>query len=309
MQLRQLQYFLAIAQYGSLSKAATVVGIAQPTLSRSVRHLEKEIGVELFYRHGRGIRLTDKGSQFHTAVGPLVHGLLQAKEEIKDNAGVPAGPITFGMLPSISSMLGPRLVEVFLHRYPLVKLQIIEGLSGHVNEWLVSGRVDMAVLNSGRRSPNIRMDPLLTVAMYHVVRRELVSQAEQEEETVAFGALLKTPLVLPGRNHGLRRLVENAMQKAGIELNILVEIDALEALNSLVCRGVASTILPHSAIASQIRTPDFLIRKIIDPMVPMQFMIAYSLQRPTTVAMRELVRLTRAEVQQAVADGRLVGAI
>jgi LysR family nitrogen assimilation transcriptional regulator len=305
MDLRHIQYFLAIAECGSLSKASTILGVAQPTLSRSVRQLEEDIGSYLFYRHGRGIRLTEEGAQFQASVTPLVRDLLQAKDDIKGNAGVPAGPVVFGMPPSISGIIGARLVEVFLERFPQVKLQIMDGFSGYVNEWLVSGRVDMAIVNSARRSASMRMDPLMTVGLFHVTRRS--AGGEPKDDTVGFVDVASTPLVLPGRHHGLRRELDSAAQKLGSELNILVEIDALEALLSLVRRGVASTILPHGAIVRHLLDPELVIRRVMDPELTMQFMIAYSLQRPTTLAMRELGRLVRTEVSQAIVDGRMVG--
>jgi LysR family transcriptional regulator, nitrogen assimilation regulatory protein len=309
MDLRHIQHFLAIAECGSLSKASTILGVAQPTLSRSVRQLEEDIGSYLFYRHGRGIRLTEEGAQFQSAVTPLVRDLLQAKDDIKGNAGVPAGAVAFGMPPSISGVIGARLVEVFLERFPQVRLQIMDGFSGYVNEWLVSGRVDMAIINSARRSANMRMEALLTVGLFHVIRRSAVPEIDRGKDTIGFQMIVGAPLVLPGRHHGLRRELDSAAQKLGAELNILVEIDALEALFSLVRRGVASTILPHGAIVRHFQDPELLIRRVVDPEVSMQFMIAYSLQRPTTLAMRELGRLVRIEVAQAIADGRMVGSM
>ncbi len=88
---------------------------------------------------------------------------------------------------------------------------------------------------------------------------------------------------------------------------MIVEIDALEALKELVRRGIAATVLPHGAILKEAQDPQFIIRRIVDPDVTMQFMIAYSLQRPTTLAMRELVRIPRAEVNDALAAGRMIG--
>ena len=309
MELRHLQYFLAIAEVGSLSKASTVLGVAQPALSRAVRLLEADIAAQLFYRHGRGIRLTEEGAQFQATVGPLVRDLLQARDELRDTARVVGGSVSFGMPPSMSAAIGSRLVQVFLERYPQVKLQIVEAFSGHVNEWLVSGRIDMAIINSARRSPTIRMDPLATVDLFHMIHRGMVDRSEQRQETVAFDRLLDTPLILPGRHHGLRRQLDSVAQQRGRELNVLVEIDALEAMKNLVRQGIASTVLPHGAMLKEVDDPELVVRRLTDPEVTMQFMIAYSLQRPATLAMRELARIVRAEVQLALASGTMMGRV
>jgi LysR family transcriptional regulator, nitrogen assimilation regulatory protein len=307
MELRQLQYFLAVAENGSLSRASAVLGIAQPALSRAVRLLEEALQTQLFYRHGRGIRLTEKGTQFQTTVEPLVSNLLQAGDDLRAGAGVPAGSIAFGMPPSMCAMIGARLVETFLQRYPQVKLQIFDAFSGYLNEWLVAGRLDLTIINGARRSAHVSMDPLLTVDLFHVATRSMVNEDERDDSTIAFDRLLGPPLILPGRHHGLRRQLDSVAQSKGAKLNVVVEIDALEALKELVRRGIAATVLPHGAIQKEAEDSRFVIRRLVAPDVTAQFMIAYSLQRPVTLAMRELVRLLRMEVNQAVADGRMVG--
>jgi len=307
MELRHLQYFLTIAEVGSLSRASTVLGIAQPALSRAVRSLETDIAAQLFYRHGRGIRLTEEGAQFQATVGPLIRDLLQAKDELRDTARVVTGTLSLGMPPSMSAALGSRLVQVFLERYPQARLQIVDAFSGHVNEWLVSGRIDMAIINGARRSPSIRMDPLVTVDLFHMAHRGIVDRSEWNNKTIPFDSLLETPLILPGRHHGLRRQLDSAAQQSERELNVLVEIDALEAMKNLVRQGIAATVLPFGAILKEAGDPELLVRRVTDPEVTMQFMLAYSLQRPATLAMRELARILRAEVKLALASGRMTG--
>lgn len=309
MELRHLQYFLGVAEAGSLSKASTVLGIAQPALSRAIRLLETEVAAQLFYRHGRGIRLTEEGAQFQATIAPLVRDLLLAKDELRNTASVISGSVSFGMPPSMSAAIGSRLVEVFLERHPQVRLQIVDAFSGYVNEWLVSGRVDMAIINNARRSPYVRMDPLMTVDLFHVAKRAMADSAARDHDTIPFDQLAAMPLILPGRHHGLRRHLDTVAQQRGAELNVLVEIDALEALKDLVRRGIASTVLPHGTILKEVHDPDLVVRRVVDPDVTTQFMIAYSLQRPTTLAMRELARILKAEIQEAIAAGRMIGRI
>lgn len=162
MKLNQLSYLIAIIQSGSLSKAAATLGIAQPALSRQMRQLEQDIGAPLLYRHGRGIRATEQGAQFAARVEPLLKELMQAKLDVRSSLDEPAGEISLGMPPSLSAGIGAPLARNFMKRFPKVKLHILEAFSGFVNEWLVNGRVDIAILNAARRTPSVRMDPLLT---------------------------------------------------------------------------------------------------------------------------------------------------
>jgi LysR family nitrogen assimilation transcriptional regulator len=307
MELRQLNYFLAVVKAGSFSKAASVLGIAQPALSRQIRQLEEELGVELFYRHGRGIRPTEEGGQFEATVTPLMRDLAQARTDLRAAAKVPAGEIAFGMPPSLSTVIGADLVRDFRTRFPQVRLHIIDGFSGFVNEWLVDGRVDMAVVNNARRSPYVRMDTLLTVDLFLLGQRAAIETLAPDDTTIPTPRLAGLPLILPGRHHGLRRELDAAATRLGFELDVLVEIDSLAALKDLVRGGSFMSVLPHGAIQPEAANPAFGVRRLAAPDLTMEFMIAYSLQRPTTVAMRELARTVRAEVARAVAEGRLPG--
>jgi LysR family nitrogen assimilation transcriptional regulator len=221
---------------------------------------------------------------------------LQAGTDLRAGAGVPAGSVYFGMPPSMSAALGARLVETFLQRCPRVKLHVVVALSGYLNEWLVAGSLDLAIINDARRNAHISMDPLLTVDLFHVALRSTVAPGERDQHTVAFDRLLDAPLALPGRHHGLRRQLDGVAHSKGAKLNVIVEMDAVEAIKELVRRGIATTVLPPALVQQEAADSTFVVRRIVDPDVTMQLMIAYSPQRPTTLAMRELVRTLRALV-------------
>lgn len=307
LELRQLEYFLAIIEGGSLSKAATVVGVAQPALSRQMRQLETELNVQLFYRHGRGIRLTPEGQQLETVVRPVLRDLNQIRCELRATAAVPTGAISFGMPPSMSAAIGAEVVSQFAQRFPGVKLHLVDGLSGFVNEWLAAGRIDMAVINNARRSPYIRMDYLMTVDLFLFGRRQDVEALSPDPDVFPTKRLTELPLLLVGRNHGLRRELDRIARTLDLTLDIRVEVDALSALKKLVREGNGFTILPRGVILSEEGNTDFAARRLIDPDLRQDFMMAFSLQRPTTRAMRELAQLVRSELCRALDDGRLVG--
>jgi LysR family nitrogen assimilation transcriptional regulator len=307
LEFRQLIYFLKIAESGSLSKAASIMGVAQPGLSRQIRQLEVELGVQLFYRHGRGIRMTEEGAQFQASIQPLLQELSHIKSDLRDAAKVPAGEITFGMPPSISAAIGAEVVSVFFEHYPQVKVHLVDGLSGYINEWLAAGRIDMAVINNARKSPSIRMDSLLEVDLFLFGRKSDIDALAPDKQTFKTSDLVKLSLLLVGRNHGLRRELDGAMQRLGLELEVKAEIDALIPLKKLVRQGLGFTVLPHGVILPDLGSTEFAFRRLVEPPLSQRFMLAFSLQRPTTLAMRELARCVHAEMAKAIADGRMVG--
>src|SRR5262245_38043825 len=304
MELRQIEYFLSVLQHRSFTNASAVLGVAQPALSRQIRQLEEELGVQLLYRHGRGVKPTEEGAQFQAGVEPLLRELRQIGDDLHAASKAPAGEISIGMPPSISSTIAAPLVESFRERHPQVRLHIVDGFSGFVNEWLVAGRIDMAVINHARRSPLVRADSLLSMDLFAVGYDDA---GEYPEGVLPLKALAGHPLVLPTRNHGLRRQLDAAAESLGFELTVIAEIDALTALKELVRRGHGATVLPHGALLPEGIQPPFTARRIIDPDLSIAFSIAFSLQRPTTLGMRELARAIRAEVRNAIQDKRLSG--
>lgn len=309
MELRQLRYFLTAVEAGSLSKASSILGIAQPALGRQIRQLEEDIGAALFYRHGRGVRLTAEGERFHAAIAPLVRDLFQARDEMRASAGIPRGDVALGLPPSLSSSIGAELVMNVRRDHPDLRLHVVDGFSGFVNEWLASGRVDMAIINNARRTPHIRMDPLLTVDLFLLGRRREVEKLAPRAGTIEARRLATLPLILPGRHHGLRRELDQTAQALGFALDVVAELDALSAIKALVREGFAFTVLPQGAILPDNLDEDLAVRRIADPDATMRFMLAYSLQRPMTLGMRAIAQAVRSEIARSVTSGRLAGRI
>lgn len=306
MELRQLNYFLAIAESGSMSGASSLLNVAQPTLSRHIRRLERDIGVNLFYRHGRGIRLTDEGRDFKDAVGPLVHKLFQVRSDLNTKSKVPSGKVSLALPPSMSAAIGASLVRGFLKNYPRVMLQIMDGYSGYVNEWLVNGRVDMAIVNDSRRSPHLHAEQLVSLDLFLVGHPRLMSQLPRTK-SLKLSDISEIPLFLPGRHHGLRRKLDSVAKDIDIHLNIRSEVDSHSTMKDLVRAGMGATISPGGSVFPEATGKALVARRIDGSELSMRFMLAYSLQRPVTLAMRELSRTIRKEIRSALTEKRLVG--
>jgi LysR family nitrogen assimilation transcriptional regulator len=307
MELQKLERFLTIAESDSISRASSILGVGQPALSRQIKELEEELGAQLFYRHGRGIRLTEAGAAFRSAISPLVTKLLQAGAAFKADSRAETGSLHVAMPPTMSHVIGQRVVEAFLNKFPKVKLHVSEGFSGYVNEWLVAGRVDMAIVNKGRRSIAVRMDPLVTVELFFVSHRDITDMDALHPKTITFDRMSKIPMILPGRDHGLRRELDRTARKRRTELKLLAEVDSLAALKELVNAKVGPTVLPYGTVISATMDPMIVVRRLVKPEVTMTFMIAYSVDRPVTPAMRELARTIRTEIHNSIVDGRVKG--
>ena len=162
MELRQLEYFVAIAEAGSFSRAAERLSVTQPVLSRQIKALEQELGATLYSRTGRGIVLSEAGKLFEQHARGVLETAAGAKTALSALGAIPSGRVVIGMPPSVGAVLTAPLVREFRAAFPNVSLGVIEGFSGHVLEWLTNGRIDVAVLtgewsNLGFRPPAVHL--------------------------------------------------------------------------------------------------------------------------------------------------------
>ena len=159
--LKQLEYFVAVAELGSFSKAAVILNIAQPALSRQVRLLETDLHVTLLMRNGRGVVLTEAGKRlFDHSVG-ILQLMSRVREDIEASRDEPAGRIVVGLPPSMGRLLTLPLVEGFRRALPKARLAIVEGLTTHLAEWISTGRVDIGLLHNPEPQPVLEVTPVL----------------------------------------------------------------------------------------------------------------------------------------------------
>ena len=137
MNLKQLEYFVHVAELGSFTRAAEHLSIAQPALSRQVRQLEIELRQNLLTRNGRGVAPTDAGRRLLEHGRGILHQVARAREDLEEMRGAPLGHVTLGVPPTVGRLVTATLVEEFRQRFPKATLGIVEGLSVNVTEWLV----------------------------------------------------------------------------------------------------------------------------------------------------------------------------
>ena len=165
MNFKQLESFIHVAELGSFSKAALVLDIAQPALSRQVRALEMDLRETLLLRNGRGVVLTDAGQRLYAHGVNILQAAAQARQDMGANRGTPLGRITIGLPPSVGRQLTLPLIDGFQRRLPLARLAIVEGLSSHISEWISTGRVDLGLLYNPEAQPALEITPVLEEAL------------------------------------------------------------------------------------------------------------------------------------------------
>jgi LysR family nitrogen assimilation transcriptional regulator len=301
MDLKKLKAFSAVAEFGSFSRAATVLGVTQPMLSRQVRALEDELGLELVYRNGRGIVLTEAGALLNDYAKGILNTISRAKSEIGALRANPRGNVVVGMPPSIGTVLTVPLIERFRGEYPSIQMRVIEGFSGHLLDWLMAGKIDVAVLYNAPRTKSLLSEPLLQDELFLI--GSVTDPSAPPPGPIPAERLAALPLILPSRPHGLRLLIDQVLAEAGITPNVELEIDALPATIKLAESGVGYTIHSYSLVHELVGSGRVKCWPIVEPRLTRELILSTSSQRPTTVATRALTGIIRSQVRELIRKG------
>ena len=296
MNLKQLEYFVQVAELGSFSKAAVVLDIAQPALSRQVRSLETELRQQLFLRNGRGVELTDAGRRLFDHSVAVLQLIAHAREDLGTSRNEPVGRVTIGLPPSIGRQLTLPLIDRFKKQLPAARLAIVEGLSTHIVEWVTTGRVDVGLVYNPEAQSGLEIAPLLQEEL------GLVSHAPRGKRRAAppplpMKELPRYPLIVPERVHAMRRLLETQAALAGIKLDIAWEVSSVPSIIDLVCAGYGHAVLTASGVAASARAGELVVRRLVEPAPVSVLCLATSAHRNPTPLTQHTMRLLTALVR------------
>lgn len=279
MDLKQLEYFVHVAELGSFTRAASFLSIAQPALSRQVRSLEVELRQSLFERNGRGVTLTEAGSRLLAHGRGILQQVERARLDMEDHRGAATGRLVIALPPSVSRTLTSPLVTAFRQRFPKATLSVVEGLSTYVLEWLTIGRVDCAVVYNVAPSAAIDLVPVLDEQLYLVSARGKGSGRKLVGPAITLAEVAEHELVIPSLPHSIRMLLETALANEGRKARVSLEVESVPAILDLVQQGHAHAVLALNAIQSSGNESQFQVRPIRKPRMTTTLWIATSAQR------------------------------
>ncbi|MES2533811.1 MAG: LysR family transcriptional regulator [Pseudomonadota bacterium] len=298
--LQKWRAFLAIAELGSLTRAALFLDSNQSLLSRHLNALERECKARLFNRTGRGVTLSDVGQRIFPLVKSLLSDAEQLEAEIHGEARETAGRVTLGSLPSITNPMVGRLFKQLRDKHPGVQLKVLEGSSGQVEEWLADGRVDIAILyRYGNALPDTEQ-ALATVDSYLIGAAGDRLTAAPE---VAFSSLHELPFILPGVPNGLRTALDAMARQEHITLAPVIEADSLPLMRSIVAEARLYTVLPLHAVWTEVKEGKLQAAKIASP--NLQRIVSMALAR--TKGPARAVSAVAAEIVGIVEDSARSG--
>lgn len=277
--------FLRVADVGSLSKAAAVMGEPQSMVSRAISHLERSCGERLFVRTGRGVVLTAFGARLLPRVARLAAEADALLEDIRAARGTPMGDVVVGLLPSAAQRFAGPLAARVRAEMPGVRLHLVESASAQLEEHLRDGRVDMAVVLREDAASVGDGHVLAQVSLYLIGRDD---RAPLDQPTVPLRALSGLPLVLPARPHLLRARLDRMAAEHGLELCVAVEADSVQLQYAVAAAGAGLAIV---SVAAGLPHAPLRAARIVDPELVRYVVLAESLRRPRTSASQAVHRL------------------
>src|SRR5580692_199863 len=291
MEIKQLRYFVKVAELSSVGKASDLLNIAQPTLSRQIRALELELKTNLFARDGRGVRLTALGRRFLEHARGILHAADTAMDALNEGRSVYEGKVVVGMTPSVGRRLIPDYVERFTEHFPKASLSVVEGYSQALAEQVVMGKLDFAILLNPSASSNLVIDPVGAESLYLIGSTPVGDNAE----SVTLSSLAGLPLIMPHTIHTIRPLLEYEAARLGVMLNIAFEIDSVRSISELVQKGRGHTVMPLNSM----RGPEgkgLHWQKIANPEIAVTICLIQPGRRPQTALSLEAAALAKASL-------------
>jgi LysR family transcriptional regulator, nitrogen assimilation regulatory protein len=296
MDVRQLKYFVTIVDSNSMSKAAERLFVAQPSLSQQILNLESELKAQLLIRSPQGVVPTDAGKALYRLSHDVLRRMHQIRQEVKEGGGSESGTVAIGFPATIASLLAAPLFKRMRQTYPGVRLQIVDGMSGSVSEMLANGRLDLAILFRDADSAGISAHPLFDEDLH--VLGSAVRRVGDDDSVCPLHALAHVPIVAPASEDALRLLIERTFDRAGVELNIVADIDSLSTMVEIAESGAACAILPASALARRHFHKRLTIRRIVEPRMSRPASLCSNNAVPSVAA----TRVVRAAVIELITD-------
>ncbi|MGE0240588.1 MAG: LysR family transcriptional regulator [Parvibaculaceae bacterium] len=275
MDFRQIQYFVALYEERSITKAARRLHVVQPAVSMQIRRLEVDNGAVLFERSAQGVIPNAAATRLYPLCVDILKRLETVKEELRSISGRLIGNLSVGVPPSVAIGILPAVLTEFGAQNPDVQLTVHEGYSAHLVEWLVEGKLDVAVLSEFEEERRLRYQRLVTEELLLVTN--VTSTISGPEVKCVDIQDLK--LVLPSSQNLTRILIDNELERAGLRLTATMEVDSLAVVFGLIRDAGWHSILPAAAVKSAVERGELKSFHLIEPEIHRTLIAAFPGQK------------------------------
>ncbi|WP_380179032.1 nitrogen assimilation transcriptional regulator NAC [Kalamiella sp. sgz302252] len=302
MNLRRLKYFVKIVDIGSLTQAAEVLHIAQPALSQQVATLENELDQQLLIRTKRGVTPTEAGKILYAHACTILRQCEQAQAAVVNAGQILTGQVSIGLAPgTVASSLTMPLLQTVREQFPEVLVYLHENSGASLNEKVMDGQLDMAVLYDRAPSAGITSLPLMKEELY------LVGATNCPGQHIDLAEVAEMNLFLPRDYSAVRKRVDEAFSLRRLSARIIGEIESLATLTAAVASGMGVTVLPESAARALVSSGNAWMARINSPTLNLPLSLNVSARAPLSPAAQAVKNILLSLLNKpAVADRELM---
>ncbi len=270
MEIRQLEYVVAVAKYKNFTQAAKAIHLSQSSLSQQIKKLEEELGVKIFERNTRNVKTTPIGAEFINHALRILSEVNQAHSRIKEYLTTDRGQIKIGIMPVISYYQLTQQIAQFQKSYPGIKLHFTEAECARLHDMVLNSEVDAAFLSEIEPEPRLRMIRLINDKLY-LVTSSLHPLATRE--SVSLADLAYENLIVPTSDSGLYKNLMDACRKVNFTPKIYYQCSQVETILDFVRNGLGITLLAKT-VASHFSNRDLVIIPVV-PAIPRRISLAF----------------------------------
>jgi len=291
MEIHQLEYFIAIVETGSFSRAAERCNVAQPSLSQQIKKLENEIGHLLFDRLGRTVVLTDAGRMLIPKARAILEEIHGIKMEIQTDIQDGQGWLAVGFIPTVSPFVLPGVIRRFGQEFPEAALEVHEDLTEEIVRKLIAAELDVGITSLPIKNKLIQTEELLTETLMVASspKYEIASHA-----SIQVKELDKFPFIALSEVHCLGEQVQSFCYQQNVALNIVCHTTQLSTVHNCIAMGLGVSLVPQ-ALAINDSLEQVVYRTISEPQPQRKIVAATHAKRRTSYLARQFIEIVRSE--------------
>lgn len=301
MDSRQLRYFAAIFEHGTLTHAADKLRIAASALSHHLANMEADLGVTLFDRKPRGMEPTAAGHRLYEHAKSILKAMSAAEMDVREAGGGISGAVSVGMAHSAVKAIGVELARRVLSDYPRLDLALTESLSGATLVHLMTSDVDIALVYNPLADPMLRTRPVLEERMVCVGKREIIGD---EDTPITFNELLELPIILLRHGVSARAIMDDVNLLKKIESRAKLQLNSVQAIAGSLEAGLGCVIGTKLFMKDQLKSGAVHFRPIVEPELSRRLHLCELASRPPTYALEAVRGLILELISDAVTEGR-----
>jgi LysR family nitrogen assimilation transcriptional regulator len=310
MNFRQMQYFTAVYEEGTFSRAAERENGTQSGLSQQIRNLEERLKLRLFERTPHGVVPTSAGKEYYAHCVPILQSVHAAEQQMAELQGSLSGTINAGLIPSLTKGALATVLTAFTTEHPFVDFRIVEAVSQPLTEQVVGGELDFAIV------------PVMPETSVPGLSRRVLAREQElllsgpglgmtNMAPVSLHKLSAMKLVLPSPANSRRPFLERQMASAGVTPARIMDIDGMTGIFEFVAESDWATILPVTNCIAEVAGPRLTVNPIVRPEITFEFILIEPSRRPLSAAARTFIAAIEArlgeigeEWQQILKDHR-----